>query len=110
MNKSNVNEHFIKFSLVSDGEEGFNIEVQSGLPTDSKVAMVFMGMLSQINTGECSNIMLDNIYIESRIEHNEIFEEISTNWRREIEERQEAAEKSSHSIVNPLKVFGASNL
>ncbi len=102
--------YFVKFYLHPDGEGNFNIEMNSGLPTDRHTAMEFMGMLSQINMGECSDVMLDNITLESRMQHNELFQEIAYNWNKELQDRQILAAKSPKSVVSPLRVFGASKL
>ena len=102
--------YFVKFYLHPDEEGGFNIEMHSGLPTEGEIAMTFMGMLSQINMGDCSSLMLESIRLESLITKNQLFQEITHNWQRELEERQALAKESPHSIVSPLRVFGASNL
>lgn len=107
MTKSNNEEYFVKFCLVK-AETGMDIEIQSCLPTDPEIAMIFMGMLSQINTGECGNLILKNLYIEATLSRNELFQGIAENWQREIEERK--TNKTSHSVVSPLRVFGESNL
>ena len=101
-------EYFVKFTLVTDVEGEYNVEMQSSLPTDRDSATAFLDMLSQLNTGEYSNMMLENITLESNIERNVLFQEISTNWHREIAERK--AQNSANSVVSPLRVFGGSNL
>jgi len=110
MSKSDDEKYFVKFYLVPDEEEGMNIEIQTGLPNDRDTAMAYMSMLSQINTGECSNLILDNIHIESHLQRNIIFQEISKNWKKELEERLAQAAHTSHGVVSPLRVFGGSNL
>ncbi len=111
MSKSKDEPYFVNFELVPDKEDGgMNIQMTCNLPEDEEMAMIYIGMLSQINQGDCSNLMLETLYIESRIQRNEVFQRISENWQNEIEAQHKEETKSTKSIVSPLRVFGASNL
>jgi len=102
MNNEENKEHYIKFSL-----DDTDVVVNYELPKDDEKTVMFARMLSKINNGECSDLILDSLIYKLQFEDNQTFENIIENWQQMREEPE--VMQNDKSVINPLKVFGASN-